>query len=86
MTVESYLKLIDKVIEKGKYKDNWESLSNHKTPDWYYKEDVHDLVIEDVEMLGGLKIDWARDNEVLNIKVKDNISGDYPQCFKIKLG
>ena len=37
MTHNEYLSLIDKVIENGRYKDNWESLSGHKTPDWYYK-------------------------------------------------
>ena len=37
MTVNEYLKQIDEVIAKGKYKDNWSSLANHKTPDWYYK-------------------------------------------------
>ena len=37
MTVQEYLKQIDTVIENGKFKDNWKSLSNHKTPDWYYK-------------------------------------------------
>ncbi len=36
MTVKEYLQQIDDVIENGKYKDNWASLSNHKTPDWYY--------------------------------------------------
>lgn len=37
MTKEEYLNQIEDVIEKGKYKDNWQSLANHKTPDWYYK-------------------------------------------------
>ncbi len=37
MTVNDYLKQIDDVIANGKYKDNWQSLANHKTPDWYYK-------------------------------------------------
>ena len=37
MTVNEYSKQIDNVIENGKYKDNWQSLANHKTPDWYYK-------------------------------------------------
>lgn len=36
MTVKDYLQQIDDVIANGKYKDNWASLSNHKTPDWYY--------------------------------------------------
>lgn len=35
MTKEEYLIQIDKVIESGKYKDDWSSLSNHKTPEWY---------------------------------------------------
>ena len=38
MTVNEYLKQIDNVISNGKYKDNWQSLANHKTPDWYYKD------------------------------------------------
>ena len=37
MAVNEYLKQIDNVIPNGKYKDNWQSLANHKTPDWYYK-------------------------------------------------
>ena len=32
---ESYLKTIDNVIANGRFKDNWPSLSAHKTPDWY---------------------------------------------------
>lgn len=36
MTTKEYLQQIDDVITNGKYKDRWESLSNHKTPDWYY--------------------------------------------------
>lgn len=35
MTKQEYLDLIDKVNEQGKYKANWESLANHKIPDWY---------------------------------------------------
>ncbi|MBR3767692.1 MAG: alpha-L-fucosidase [Clostridia bacterium] len=37
MTQSEYLKTIDEVIEKGKYKDNWASLSGHKVPDWFTK-------------------------------------------------
>ncbi len=32
---ESYLKTIDNVIAGGRFKDNWSSLSAHKTPAWY---------------------------------------------------
>lgn len=35
--LKSYLKMIDEVIEKGPYKDNWDSLVHHETPDWYQK-------------------------------------------------
>ncbi len=38
MTKEQYLKQIDKVNEKGRYKPDWTSLSGHKTPDWYYRD------------------------------------------------
>lgn len=37
MTQEEYLKTIDQVITEGKFKDNWQSLSQHKTPEWYYQ-------------------------------------------------
>lgn len=37
MTPEKYLREINEVIAAGKYKDNWQSLSGHKTPDWYHQ-------------------------------------------------
>ena len=36
MTKEQYLQEIEAVIASGKYKANWQSLSQHKTPQWYY--------------------------------------------------
>ena len=35
--LKKYLAVIDEVIEKGRYKDNWHSLRNHKVPEWYQK-------------------------------------------------
>lgn len=35
MTKQEYLKQIDEVIAGGEFKDNWASLSHHKTPKWY---------------------------------------------------
>lgn len=35
--VQEYLKKIETVIEKGKFKDNWQSLAQFKMPDWYRK-------------------------------------------------
>lgn len=40
MTKVEYLELIDKTNENGKYKANWQSLSNHKTPSWYYHDKI----------------------------------------------
>lgn len=36
--MKEYLEKINRVIEKGPYKDNWQSLSGHKTPSWYYRD------------------------------------------------
>ena len=33
--IKEYLKQIDSVIEAGKYKDNWDSLSAHPLPKWF---------------------------------------------------
>ena len=35
MDKREYLSLIDEVIAKGPYKDNWDSLSAHETPEWF---------------------------------------------------
>lgn len=33
--IKKYLETIDNVIEKGSYKDSWESFRDSKVPDWY---------------------------------------------------
>ena len=38
MTHKDYLEKIDRVIANGKYNASWQSLSNHKTPEWYYRD------------------------------------------------
>lgn len=35
MTRESYLQQIDSVIANGRYRDNWQSLAHHRTPQWF---------------------------------------------------
>lgn len=35
MKKDEYLKQIGEVIANGKYKDNWQSLSHRKTPEWF---------------------------------------------------
>lgn len=37
MNHEAYLAVIDDVIAKGKFKDDWDSLSDISVPDWYRK-------------------------------------------------
>ncbi len=37
MDQKEYLRLIEETISNGRYKDDWESLSGHKIPDWYYR-------------------------------------------------
>ena len=33
--IKEYLEKINSVIENGKYKDTWESLSQYRVPEWY---------------------------------------------------
>ena len=33
--MKPYLQKIDSVIEKGPWKDTWESLSGYRVPEWY---------------------------------------------------
>ena len=33
--MQAYLEQIDRVIEQGMYKDNWESLQQYRVPEWY---------------------------------------------------
>lgn len=35
MDKQSYLRRIDEVIERGRFKDTWESLSQYTVPEWY---------------------------------------------------
>ena len=37
LNLEDYLRSIDVVIEKGPYKDNWESLNDYPEPTWLKK-------------------------------------------------
>lgn len=38
--MEEYLRKIDEVIEKGYYKDNWESLTDFEVPSWCVIKDL----------------------------------------------
>lgn len=51
------------------------------------KQIHHDFLIESIEKLGSDEaIEYDRTSDALEIKVKDEITNDLPQCFKIALG
>lgn len=58
MTVKEYLKQIDSVIENGRYKDNWQSLSFHKTPDWYYNGKLGIFIHWGIYSVPGFGSEW----------------------------
>jgi len=58
MTKQEYLKTIDSVIANGKYKDNWQSLSNRKTPEWYYRDKFGIFIHFGVYSVPGFGNEW----------------------------
>lgn len=58
MTTQEYLKQIDSVIENGKYKDNWQSLSHHKTPDWYVRDKLGIFIHWGIYSVPGFGNEW----------------------------
>ena len=41
--IDEYLEKVDEVIKNGKFKDNWESLSQFKTPSFLRQKDSASL-------------------------------------------
>ena len=58
MTKEAYLKLIDSVIENGRYKDNWASLSHHKIPEWYCRDKIGIFIHWGIYSVPGFGNEW----------------------------
>lgn len=58
MTHTEYLTQIDGVIENGKYKDNWQSLSNRKTPEWYYRDKLGVFIHWGIYSVPGFGNEW----------------------------
>ena len=56
--LEKYLKKIDEVIERGPYKDNWDSLAFHKVPDWYRNAKLGILFIGECFLFRLLANEW----------------------------
>ena len=62
MTPEKYLRKIDEVIATGKFKDNWHSLSEHKTPEWYYRSKLGIFIHWGIYSVPGFGNEWYSRN------------------------
>ena len=58
MTTQEYLKQIDSAIENGKYKADWQSLSHHKTPDWYIRDKLGIFIHWGIYSVPGYGSEW----------------------------
>jgi alpha-L-fucosidase len=58
MTKEEYLKQIDEVNENGRYRADWASLSNHKTPSWYYRDKFGIFIHWGIYSVPGYGSEW----------------------------
>ena len=62
MTQNDYLQQIDEVIANGKYKADWQSLANHKTPDWYYRDKFGIFIHWGLYSVAGFGNEWYSRN------------------------
>ena len=62
MTREEYLKQIDSVNEKGKYRADWESLSKHKTPEWFMNDKFGIFIHFGIYSVPGYANEWYSRN------------------------
>ena len=58
MDIKEYLKIIDEVIEKGKYKDSWDSLYNYPVPMWYQNAKIGIFVHWGVYSVPAFRSEW----------------------------
>lgn len=58
MTQKEYLALIDDVIEKGRYKADWDSLSGHKAPDWFVRDKLGIFIHWGIYSVPGYGNEW----------------------------
>lgn len=62
MTTQDYIKQIDSVIENGKYKADWQSLSHHKTPEWYCRDKFGIFIHWGIYSVPGFGNEWYSRN------------------------
>ena len=71
--LEKYLKKIDEVIERGPYKDNWDSLAFHKVPDWYRNAKLGILFIGECFLFRLLAMNGIRVGCIKKIQMNTDI-------------
>ena len=84
MTTKEYLQQIDDVITNGKYKDSWESLSNHKTPDWYYNGKLGIFIHWGIYSVPATAVSGIQEQCMIKTAVSLNTTGK-PNGDKIRL-
>ncbi len=62
MTKKEYINEINRVIDKGPYKDNWPSLSGRKTPSWYYSGKFGIFIHWGIYSVPGFSNEWYSRN------------------------
>ena len=62
MNKEAYLQQIDAVIAQGPFAASWESLSGHKTPDWYLESKLGIFVHWGIYAVPGFGNEWYSRN------------------------
>ena len=62
MNKEAYLRQIEAVIAAGPFAASWESLSAHKTPEWYLRSKLGIFVHWGVYAVPGFGNEWYSRN------------------------
>lgn len=77
MNKSEYLRIIDKVIEEGRYKADWTSLAHRKTPDRLTEGKLGFFIHWGIYSVPG----YGNKAE-LKIHIPDSVNSDLPLCFK----
>ncbi len=62
MSVQTYLEMIDRVIAEGPYKADWQSLAEHKTPEWYRRAKLGIFIHWGIYSVPGFGNEWYSRN------------------------
>ena len=88
--MKEYLRIIDEVIERGKYKDTWESLQQYKVPEWYEKAKFGIFIHWGVYSVPAFGNEWYSRNmymqgtpEFEHLESQDEKNGNFPPFSKV---